>query len=344
LFRKYFSIWLLLFLSCSVAYSQVIDTVCAGFSKSVYTVDSTYGSTYHWTVNGGTILSGDGTSRIAVQWAKQPGLFKLGVTEQNAMGCWGDLQAAYVLVRGPEFATSFPNQVCVNDSVTIKASGGSKYLWSNGQTDSTIRIRLTQDTLMHVTISDTVCGQTSQVFNVAIKAASKPVMSIITGENSVFKNQSINVFYNGDPSDRTSWHIDKPNVLNLAGQGLNVRFRDTGEAIIKVISINLLGCIDSSSTTLEVKDEQLFFPNGFTPNGDGLNDVFKPQGLGIAEYQLLIYNRWGEVIFQTTDYTTGWDGTVNNMPVPSDVYLYQCEVIGPSGHRSNYSGNITVLR
>lgn len=341
--RKLLSIGLL-WMYCSTVYAQIIDTVCIGTPQMVYSVDSVQGSIYRWTVDGGSIVSGNGSPTITVNWGKTPGQFKLSVTEQNAMGCWGDTQHAYVWVQGTQFKTRFPNYACVNDSVTIEASGGSSYLWSNGQTDPVIQFQLTQDTFMQVTISDTSCGFASEQFDIPIKAASKPVMSIVTEANSVFKNQPVTLFYSGQQTDRISWQIDKPHTREPAGKDLHVRFRDTGDAVIKVIAVNQLGCTDSTSTTLEVKEEQLFFPNSFTPNRDGLNDVFKPGGMGVVEYQLFIYNRWGQTVFQTNDFATGWDGTFNSIPVPDDVYIYQCEVVGPSGQRSNYSGNITVIR
>ncbi len=340
--RKHISIWILLF-SCSALYAQIIDTVCAGTTQT-YAVDSSKGSTYAWTVTGGSIVDGDGTHKIVVTWAKQPGLFKISVTEHNTIGCTGQPQSGNIWIRGPLFTTKFPDKACVNDSVTLIALGGYKYLWSNGQTDSIIRIKLTHDTLMNVTISDTVCGFSSESFDASIKASSKPVMSIVTEENSVLKNQRVNIFYNGDIRDKINWSIEKSNQNSPTGHNINVQFIDTGEALIKVVSMNALGCKDSAFTKINVLAEQLFFPNAFTPNGDGLNDVFKPHGSGVEQYQLIIYNRWGQVMFETSDFTLGWDGTQSQNPVQSDVYVYQCEMTGISGKRYNYSGNITVVR
>lgn len=343
MFRKQFILLLVLF-SINRLYSQVIDTVCAGSIRSVYAVDNTQGSMYSWSVSGGDITDGNGTHKITVNWRKQPGVFKVSVIELNATGCIGQPQEGFVWVRGNKFAANSPDQACVNDTVTLKASGGLTYLWSNGATDSIIQIKLLTDTLLKVVISDTVCGFASDSFDIKVKAASKPVMSITSDVNSVFQNQPVNLFYNGNSNDRVQWQINKPNISNMLGQGINIRFSDTGEAVIKVISVNMLGCSDSSFTKVEIRQEQLFFPTAFTPNGDGLNDIFKPEGLGVGEFQLTIFNRWGQAIYSTQDARIGWDGTADGIPVQPDVYLYQCDMKGKSGKVYGYNGNITVIR
>jgi gliding motility-associated-like protein len=67
----------------------------------------------------------------------------------------------------------------------------------------------------------------------------------------------------------------------------------------------------------------LWVPNSFSPNGDGLNDVFKPQAQKIRDYELTIYNRWGERVFQSAKVSEGWDGTFDSNQAPTGVYLYQ---------------------
>ena len=67
----------------------------------------------------------------------------------------------------------------------------------------------------------------------------------------------------------------------------------------------------------------LWVPNSFSPNGDGLNDVFKPQDQKIRDYELNVYNRWGERVFQSAKVSEGWDGTFEGQKAPSGAYMYQ---------------------
>jgi gliding motility-associated-like protein len=67
----------------------------------------------------------------------------------------------------------------------------------------------------------------------------------------------------------------------------------------------------------------LWVPNSFSPNDDGLNDVFKPKAQKVSDYRLTVYNRWGERVFQSAKVSEGWDGTFDGKQAPTGVYLYQ---------------------
>lgn len=99
-------------------------------------------------------------------------------------------------------------------------------------------------------------------------------------------------------------------------------------------SINILPC------------ENVFFPNAFTPNNDGLNDVFKPTVFGtLADYRLNVYNRFGQLIFQTSDVTRGWDGTLSGVRQPGDVYAWVCQYRWLSGKKMDEkSGTVVLIR
>ena len=87
------------------------------------------------------------------------------------------------------------------------------------------------------------------------------------------------------------------------------------------------GCVGKDSIVLLPKDcpQGFFMPNAFTPNNDGKNDNLKPVLLGnVAMYQFRIYNRWGQIIFSSSDITKSWDGTFNGMPQEAQVYIWTC--------------------
>jgi len=88
----------------------------------------------------------------------------------------------------------------------------------------------------------------------------------------------------------------------------------------------------------------LWVPTAFTPNGDGLNDVFKVTGIGIKSFSLNIYNSWGELLYQSTDPTKGWDGTFNGKAAPEGNYLYIISVTMNNGKIITNSGTINLFR
>lgn len=86
----------------------------------------------------------------------------------------------------------------------------------------------------------------------------------------------------------------------------------------------------------------IFIPNAFTPNGDGINDTFGVKGEGIKEFTLNIFNRWGELIFETHNPKQQWDGTYMNNPVEIGEYVYTMKAAG-FGSRVR-SGAVALVR
>jgi len=86
------------------------------------------------------------------------------------------------------------------------------------------------------------------------------------------------------------------------------------------------GCQDTVMGTVIVNGIYLFYaPNAFTPDGDGLNDVFRPYGEGIdfSQYTMQIFDRWGELLYDISNAERGWDGTYKGKPVPSGTYIWK---------------------
>jgi gliding motility-associated-like protein len=121
---------------------------------------------------------------------------------------------------------------------------------------------------------------------------------------------------------------------------------DTGMYQVTVVDSNCCYNVDS----ILILPSKIYMPNAFTPNGDGINDHFVPRGPagGILNYEMLIFNRWGQNIFKNYDITEGWDGTVNNTPASPGVYIYKVtyDVTLDFGKFDNVvlKGYVTLLR
>ncbi len=127
---------------------------------------------------------------------------------------------------------------------------------------------------------------------------------------------------------------------------------DTGTYKITIQSE--FGCRRDTFIVLKINTENIFFemPNAFTPNGDGTNDRFRPAASPKcpATVRLLqIYDRWGKRVFEQRDFKTsdasaGWDGLLDGLPAPADVYAYVVSYVAPDGKTKNENGNTTLLR
>jgi gliding motility-associated-like protein len=122
-----------------------------------------------------------------------------------------------------------------------------------------------------------------------------------------------------------SWRItDGSGYVYSPGQALKHRFAKVDSYYVELIIENDGGCRDTMVKGICVAPEEPGFqmPNAFSPNNDGHNEVFKPAHIGVELYLLQIFDRWGNVIWETTDPNRGWDGTYLGNAAPEGVYLY----------------------
>jgi gliding motility-associated-like protein len=126
-------------------------------------------------------------------------------------------------------------------------------------------------------------------------------------------------------------------------------FQDTGTFMTQLIVTNQYGCQDDVTIPIRMNpDYAVFIPNAFTPNGDGINDFFFPQGVGInlARFTMYIFDRWGNQIYRTDTWPGGWDGTVQgtSRPCQQDTYVYKISTMDPEGAKKVYIGSINLVR
>ncbi len=105
-------------------------------------------------------------------------------------------------------------------------------------------------------------------------------------------------------------------------------------------------CVDSAKGCIRVRDPYVYLPNAFSPNGDGVNDVFEVKAFGLKEPRVRIYDRWGVLVFDNQgDMTRHWDGTYQGRPAPEDAYTVVIEgKLPPYDKPIKRSGTVTVVR
>ncbi len=139
----------------------------------------------------------------------------------------------------------------------------------------------------------------------------------------------------GDEDTTSAWDISHtyPNIER--------------DYLVTLTATTKYGCIDSVSKNISIVEEVTFYlPNAFTPDNDNINDVFKPEFNGISKnnYLMLIYDRWGSKIFETTDSEEGWDGTLNGKYVQPGMYRYIIKFVDVEGTPHEKSGNLNLIR
>jgi gliding motility-associated-like protein len=130
--------------------------------------------------------------------------------------------------------------------------------------------------------------------------------------------------------------------------GNKVTARDAGMYYIRYrLPSDTCSSTDSFLLQQEPCEVSIFFPTAFTPNNDGLNDVFKPEARGnsgrISQYEFCIYNRWGELIFKTPNITEGWNGTIGGVKQATNTFIWSCRYKIGNGEKSE-KGTFVLIR
>lgn len=133
----------------------------------------------------------------------------------------------------------------------------------------------------------------------------------------------------------------------LLGPNHNVTFEDTGYYQILQVVENQFGCMDSLERYIKVNPGyRIYIPNSFSPNNDGTNDFFTVYGEEISNFEIVIFNRWGQQIYRSYDLENGWDGTtaLSENKVSQGVYLYIVKATDDKGFVHKFEGTVNVVQ
>ena len=169
----------------------------------------------------------------------------------------------------------------------------------------------------------------------------RPNISISPQEHTLKYGEGISLEANG--AWLYSWY---PTISLDTAMGAKVWARPKESTRYEVIGINEYGCRDTAYAQINLDHSmELWLPNAFTPNNDGLNDVFRIESVS---YQRLtewsIYNRYGQQVFFTTDMNASWDGTYRGQPCDAGVYYYLLQYIRTDNKLDQQKGEVHLLR
>lgn len=298
-------------------------SICEG---TTLTLDATYpGATYSWS-NGST-----GATTVV-----QPFIATHIVAVTVPPGCTG-YDTLRITGRDPvPVATLGGDQtLCEGDSVIFDAGPGfaGLYQWSTGAASQTIVAN--QPGTYSVTISNK-CGTASDAATIL------PLLLPPTVELGP------NQFVCTDVLPPVELDAGGPYTSYIWNDNSFERFRTIYEAgLYYVEARNECGTASDSVFVVEDCPPRIFWPTGFTPNGDGLNDVFGPIGDGTEQYSLMIFDRWGKLIFEANQQSQTWDGNWNGQPLPEGAYVYRARyTVSEYGQpkERTVNGTVTLIR
>ncbi len=330
------------------------DTICVGASIVFLATPVNGGTTpsYQWTVNGianggnnssftsSALVQGDA---VTVQMTSNEMCITSVTTASNSI-----LISTYPLVN--VIATGNAD-VCPKTPVVLQAiaSGGKgapyNYSWDHAAGNSgTVTVTPVVTTTYTVSATD-ACA--SPLATASVLVTIKPAPTAL---------------YSYSPNDPTSlnpevtftdlsahainwlWHFgdgDTSTVQNPAH-----RFPATGTYDVSLVVLNVAGCTDTVSFRIIVKEDLAFFvPNSFSPNGDGKNETFSPMGSSITDFEMIIYDRWGNEIFVGGPLNP-WTGTIKGGKelAPVGMYIYRIDLKDSKFDKQIVTGGVTLIR
>lgn len=211
-----------------------------------------------------------------------------------------------------------------------------------------------QDTLdILLEITNSFGCKTTIIKNNYISLYPKPTASFFANPNPTTILEPT-VYFTNTSQGAVSylWDFGEPTAPNGTNTSIlvnpNHSYATTGVFNVNLVAFSNKGCTDTAMVPVEVKpDFAIYIPNTFTPDGNGLNDMFFPLGVGIDEenYRLDIFDRWGENIFTSNNFRKGWDGSVKGGKIaPQGVYVYKLMVYDLQGNKYPFVGHVTVIR
>jgi gliding motility-associated-like protein len=252
-----------------------------------------------------------------------------------------------------------PQQVCLGEQIEISCgSTPHTVTWefSNGINASGCQVSFPSTSVGCINASITLTSQfgcvTTQTLNNIVCVDPLPYAAFNYSPNTNISFISANVYFMNQSENAESYfwtfgdgtggsdHINPQHTFPDSGPG---------QYLVTLYAYSEFGCLDTATQTVFVEDELIFYvPNAFTPDGDDYNNVFSPvfsSGYDPYNYTLYIFNRWGEVLFESHDTNVGWNGTYGGNMMQDGVYIWKIEIKdSDKGRTSMHQGTVTLLR
>jgi gliding motility-associated-like protein len=277
------------------------------------------------------------------------------VIATNVYGCTKNATAVVTAHEKPDVSYNPVNMITCEElkfkfNNTSTHDPGSKFFWRFGDGGfsaerSPVHVYPAPgdyNTSLRITTPYGCTDSTSEIISIQLPALPKAdyaqsarVVSVFNSEIS-FQNKSNNaVRYKWSFGDGSSSEEENPTHI----------FDQVGTLKIKLHAFNEVECRDEFETTLEVVP--FFVPNAFTPNNDGKNDVFFDgvPYMNITSYDMKIFNRWGQLVYQTDSFLRPWDGSdAGGNPSPEGLYTYMIKIVSIKGKYYEYPGTFSLIR
>ncbi len=294
-----------------------------------------------------TATPGGGTAPYRYAWTTGDSLASISVAPRASLAynivltdsnnCSASDEVQIQVTPRPVASIQGSGRICLGNSATLTASGGSAYLWNTGSTASSISVSPGVSSVYEVVVSNQPdCSDTASISIEVLPLPSVSLPDQITlrqGERRQLDAESGADTYQWAPSAGLSCTDCPDPVLQPL----------TGETYC--VTATKDGCSSEACIVVEVSDEcPVFVPNAFSPNGDQVNDLFCPYSNCLQEFTMEVFSRWGALMFSGTGTEACWDGKQGGHDQNSGVYVYKIQGTTLNGKKVNLAGEFFLLR
>ncbi len=301
-------------------------TLCPG--QTILLNAATANSTYAWQNN-----SVNATFTVATA-----GIYWVDVTAGSCAAVRDSIIVSYINASSVNLGND--TSLCPGQSILLNATQpGASYLWQDGSIDSIYIVTTSGNYHVNVTIS--ICNAADTVSVIYY-----PLPFVNLGVDTIKCPDDVLVLNAQNSASTYLWHNSS---FNSGYQYTTPSISITDSATYWVDVTNVCAtAIDTIHVGFKICDCNIFVPTAFTPNGDEMNDVFQPKFVcDFISYDFRIFNRWGELIYSTTDKTAGWDGTYHGLKENTGVFVWVLiykYYDGDVGTEGQLKGDVTLLK
>ncbi len=289
-------------------------------------------------------MSGDTINTGPVLSITEPGVFSLEALYTDA--CFF-IDTITIEAVDPPVVVLDPGPYCEGDIINVEVTpvtDNYTYLWSNGSTDENLEAQLDLNGTLSVQATETVFGcKSADTTTMQVEPVPKPDDNLPPDQTLLFGET---ITLDAGEGDTYSWTADNPLITipdptqrYITAGGLP----DPG--VTYEVEVTLGICSGTGDVKLtEYPRCKCDVPNAFSPNGDKVNDVLFVRGSGLHDLTFTVYDRYGKLVFETDNLDHGWDGTINGIKQPKEVYTFYLRGVCEDGGVIEKKGNITLIR
>lgn len=297
---------------------------------------------YTWSANGETIAN---TPSINVS-PMVTTTYTLTITD----GCGAEINknvTITVIASVLQLEMSPDVLICPGDSAVIwveasEGLGDYTYYWfHSGETEPEVTVHPLYTTTYTVSVED-AC-HTYSIEDVTTVNVVRPNANFEVLSSEPMEDLLVSFYNTTEGGVSWYWDFDNGDYSTLHSPGTT--YDRWGWYDVTLIAYNEIGCSDTVTKPVYIKPEFYFFaPNAFTPDGNDYNNVYEVSVIGAVDFQFQIFDRWGNLIYQTTDQYFQWDGVYKGYLVSDNVLVYKAKVVDREENVHAYEGTITILR